>query len=130
MDRARGLLAHEGAAGSAGECATAAGRVYDKLHAQLSPLLGPAGVQTLLARSVKLTQRGFPFLDVAALEGATELRQRLQAQDSAIATESAVTLFGTFFTLLTTFIGERLTIQALRGAWPTIEEMAPREPTI
>ena len=127
MERARVLLAHEGAAASAGECATAAGRVYDKLHAQLAPLLGSAGVQALLARSVKLTQREFPFLDVAALEGATKLRERLRAQDSAVATESAVALFGTFFTLLTKFIGERLTLQALRGAWPTIEEMAPRE---
>ena len=39
MERARRLLALEGAAGSAAECATAAGRVYDKLHAHMAPLV-------------------------------------------------------------------------------------------
>jgi hypothetical protein len=51
----------------------------------------------------------------------------LQAQDPAVATESAAALFGTFFALITAFIGERLTTQILRRAWPTIEETAPRE---
>jgi hypothetical protein len=123
------LLAYEGAAGSADECATAAGRVYEKLEARLAPLLGSAGVQALLVRSARLAQGDFPLLAVAVPEGPTKLRECLQAQDPAVATESAAALFGNFFTLLTTFIGERLTTQVLRGAWPTIEEMAPRETT-
>ena len=41
--------------------------------------------------------------------------------------DAAAILFGTFFELLTTFIGERLTPQVLRSAWPTIEETAPTE---
>jgi hypothetical protein len=44
-----------------------------------------------------------------------------------VAGDSAAALFGTFFTLMTTFIGERLTTQVLRSAWPTIEEMASTE---
>jgi circadian clock protein KaiC len=68
LEKARLLLLHEGAAGSAGECATAAGGVYDKLHAHLDPLLGAAGVQALLVRSAKLTQRQFSFLEVAVVE--------------------------------------------------------------
>ena len=126
LETARRLLVHEGAAGSAGECATAAGRVYDKIHAHLGPLLGAAGVQLLLVRSAKLTQPEFSFLDVAVVEDSTKLRERLQAQDPAVATESAAALFATFFALVTTFIGERLTTQVLRRAWPTIEE-APME---
>jgi hypothetical protein len=122
LERARILLVHEGAAGNAGEHATAAGRVYDKLHAHLAPLLGAAGVQALLVRSARLTQREFSFLDVAVVEDSTKLRERLQAQDPAVAPESAAALFATFFALVTTFIGERLTTQALRRAWPTIEE--------
>jgi hypothetical protein len=129
LERARRLLAHEGAASSAGDCPAAAGRVYEKLEARLAPLLGSAGVQALLVRSARLAQGDFPFLVVAVPEGSTKLRECLQAQDPAVATESAAALFGTFFTLLTTFIGERLTTQALRGAWPTIEEMALRETT-
>jgi hypothetical protein len=123
------LLAHEGAAGSANEHATtAAGRVYDKLHAHMAPLVGEVGVQLLFARSAKLAQGEFAGLaEVPILEGSNKLRERLQAQDPAVATESAVVLFGTFFALVTTFIGERLATQVLRSAWPTIEETGAEE---
>jgi len=129
MERARRLLAHEGTAGSADErAATAAGRVYDKLHAHMAPLVGDAGVKLLLVRSAKLAEGEFAGLaEVPIFEGSTKLRECLQAQDPAVATESAAALFGTFFALITAFIGERLTTQILRRAWPTIEETAPRE---
>ena len=119
------MLAVESATGSA---TTVAGRVYDKLQAHLAPLVGVTGVQSLFVRSAKLAQGEFTALaGVSIFEGSTKLRQRLQAQDSAVTTESAATLFATFFALLTTFIGERLTAQVLRNAWPTIDETAPRE---
>jgi hypothetical protein len=102
----------------------AAGRVYDKLDTHLSPLLGSAGTRALLARSAKLSQSRFSFLEAAVVESSTKLRECLQAQEAAVATESAAAVFGTFLALLTIFIGERLTNQALRRAWPTIEEMA------
>lgn len=124
IQRARLLLAHEGADGSPAECAVAAGRVYDKLDTHLSPLLGSAGTRALLARSAKLSQSRFSFLEAAVVESSTKLRECLQAQEAAVATESAAAVFGTFLALLTIFIGERLTNQALRRAWPTIEEMA------
>jgi hypothetical protein len=130
-ETARRLLAHEGAACTAGSAATtAAGRVYDKLEAHLAPLLGATGVQSLLVRSAKLAQQEFKDLaDVSIFEGSTKLRDRLRAQDSAVTTESATALFATFFALLTTFIGERLTTQVLRSAWPMIEETPPPETT-
>ena len=121
------MLVHEGAAGGADQCAKAAGQVYEKLHAHLAPLVGSAGVQALLARSVNLTHDEFSFLEVAVLEGSPKLRERLKAQDPVVAMESSATLFGTFFTLITTFIGERLTTEALRRAWPMIEETTPRK---
>lgn len=124
-EKARQILTHEGATISAHETATAAGRAFDKLHAHLSPLLGAAGVQALLARSAKLTHPEFPFLDASRLESSTKLRECLQAQDAAVAMESVAALFGTFFDLITTFIGERLTTQVLRSAWPMIEATAP-----
>jgi len=129
VERARQLLAHEGAAGSGDRGATTApGRVYDKLHAHLSPIVGEAGVQLLFVRSAKLAQGDFAWLaQVSILDGSTKLRDSLQAQDPPVATESAAALFGTFFTLLATFIGERLTSQVLRAAWPTIEATARRE---
>jgi hypothetical protein len=130
VESARRLLAHEGAAGSAdGDATTAAGRVYDKLQAHLAPLVGASGVQSLLVRSAKLAQGDFTGLaEVSLFEGSTKLRERLYAHDSTI--ESAAALFATFLALLTTFIGERLTTQVLRSAWPMIEETPPTETTI
>jgi hypothetical protein len=124
LERARRLLAHEGGTGSAKQSTAAPGRVFDKLHAQLAPLVGVAGVHMLLVRSAKLA--GGELAQVAELpivEGARKLRERLQG-DPAVAAEAAA-LFGTFLTLLTTFIGERLTTQVLLNAWPSIEDTAP-----
>jgi len=129
LETARRLLVNEGAAGVADElAATAAGRVYEKLHAHMVPLVSAAGVQLLFARSAKLVRAEFACLaDFPRLEGPTELCACLQAQDPAVAMAAATALFGTFIALLTTFIGERLTTQVLRSAWPTIEETPPTE---
>jgi hypothetical protein len=127
IERVRRLLAHESGAGGEGSCATAAGRVYDKIHAHLAPLVGSAGVQALLVRSAKLTQGEFAFLEVGVVESSAKLRECLQAQEPAVATQTAAALFGAFFTLITTYIGERLTTQVLRRAWPTLDDAAPRE---
>jgi hypothetical protein len=122
--RAKRLLAHEGASsGSSEDCALAAGRVYEKLNARLGPLLGAAGVRALFARSAKLASRDRSAVaGVGLLESSTTLSAFLQALEPAVAHEAAEALFGTFLSLTTTFIGERLTLQALRSAWPTIEE--------
>src|SRR5665647_466041 len=127
LERARQLLAHEADAGSEHERATpAAGRVYDKLCAQLAPLVGETGIQMLFMRSARLVQGDFASVaEVSSLEGSTKLRERLQSRKPALPSESAEALFGIFFTLITTFIGERLTTQVLREAWPTFEETAP-----
>ena len=129
MKRAERLLVSEGAPWSRSEeCAAAAWRVYEKLNARLSPLLGSAGVQALFGRSAKLAQTEFPsFAEVATPEGLTRLGPCLQALEPAVAAESAATIFGTFLELMTTFIGERLTVLVLRSAWPEIEETVPGE---
>lgn len=126
------MLAYEETTGSAaGEATTAAGRVYDKLTTHLTPLIGAAGLQALLARSIKLAARDeLASLDeVSVLQGAPKLRDWLETQDPRAVAESAAVVFDTFFALLSTFIGERLTIQMLRSAWPTVEEPAPNEST-
>ena len=82
----------------------------------------------MFVRSAKLAQGEFAGLaEVPIFERPTKLRECLQAKDPAVAVESAAALFGTFFALITAFIGERLTTQVLRRAWPTIEETAPLE---
>src|SRR5664279_951134 len=127
MEKVKRLLASEGAPWSSSEeCAAATWRVYEKLSARLAPLLGSAGVQALFVRSAKLAQPEFAALaEVATPEGLTRLGSCLQALGPAIGAEAAATLFGTFLDLMTTFIGERLTVLVLRSAWPAIEETAP-----
>jgi hypothetical protein len=130
VDRARRLLAAEGDSGaSADACAAAAKRVYAKLSAQLSPLLGAAGVEALFARSAKLAGAERPRIAELAdgIDASTRLGACLQALAPAAASDTAALLFGTLLELIVTFIGDRLTVQALRGAWPAIEETAPRE---
>jgi hypothetical protein len=130
VERARTLLASEGGSASDSEaCAAAAGRIYDKLDAHLAPLIGRAGVQALFARSARLAQSELvPLTEVAAgADGSTKLRAHLQSLEPAVAIETAAALFGTFLDLITTFIGERLTVQVLRNAWPAMKETAPRE---
>jgi hypothetical protein len=135
--RAKRLLAIEGdVGGSAKESAAAAGRVYEKLAAQLAPLLGAAGVRALFVRSAKLARDERAFLAglAPAIEGSTGdpagLGAYLQTLEPPAAAEAAVLLFATFLDLIITFIGDRLTVQVLRGAWAAIDETAPRgEPT-
>ena len=106
----------------------AAERVYDKLRIHLAPLVGAAGLQSLLVRSAKLSERDFVCLkEITIHPGSTTLQTCLQSQDPAVAADAAATLFGTFFALITTFIGERLTTQVLRRAWPSIVESASPE---
>ena len=125
--RAKRLLAYESAPGGCSNgCAGAAGRVYDKLTTRLGPLLGAAGVQALFARSARLASRDLAVVaGVGLLESSTTLAAFLQGLEPGVAQQAAEALIGTFLSLITTFIGERLTLQALRSAWPTIEDPAP-----
>ena len=96
---------------------------------QLVPLLGAAGVEALFARSAKLAGAGRPCIAELAdgIDASSRLRACLQALAPAAASETAAVLFGTLLELIVTFIGDRLTVQALRGAWPALGETAPRE---
>ena len=127
IKRAKQLLAHESAISNDGACA--AGQVFEKIHAHLDSLVGAAGVQALLVRSAQLTRSEFAFLEGTVVDSSTNLRECLQGQEPSLAGAAAAALFGAFFTLITSYIGERLTTQALRAAWPTIEEIAPTEST-
>ena len=128
MERANWLLTSEGSSASdSAACAAAAGRVYEKLDAQLTPLLGRAGFQALLARTAKLANAKLAPL-AGALEDAAQLSARLQSLEPTFAAETAAVLFGTFLDLIATFIGDRLTVQVLRRSWPAIDETSPGRP--
>jgi hypothetical protein len=129
LDAANRLLTYEGGpGGSADECAAAAERVYEKLRMQFAGLVGSAGFQVLFARSANLTRSQFTsFGDNAAVESSAKLRERLRAQEPGAVAATAANLFAAFLSLLTTFIGERLTTEMLRRAWPALGQSAPTE---
>lgn len=124
---ARSLLALEHLAGDPDGPATAQ-RVLEKLRQQLEPLLGVAGVQALLVRSARLAEREFECLANRELfSRPAGLRDCLRLQAPEPATAAAETLFGTFSALISRFIGDRLTTEVLRNAWPAIEDIPPKE---
>ena len=127
FERARRLLGHEAAAAGAGTAPTSVGsRVYERLLEQLTPLVGESGVQAMFVRSAKLVQGEFtPVARASIFEGATHLRALLLSNE--LSEESVARLFAAFLTLITTFIGERLTAQILRRAWPSLDEHVPPE---
>ena len=120
------MLALESA--NALENGPAAGRLSDRLHAHLAPLLGDAGVKLLFVRSALLVQREFAELaTVSTTDRSMKLRQALTSRDAPITVESAELLFATFIALVSGLIGERLTLQLLNTAWPTGEATTPKD---
>jgi hypothetical protein len=130
LEIAHRLLALEGAAGGSNQHAAAAANVYKKLRSHLGPLVGLAAVRGLLVRSAMLTKVQFPFIGDVSVENdeaaVNALRASLGGQQPVAATQAAAFLFGAFLTLLSTYIGERLTTQALQSAWPNIDEPAAK----
>jgi hypothetical protein len=102
-------------------------RITMRLHKELGKLIGPAGIDVLLARSVVLARRAHPVLagitagpggalgglDNAALEGA-ELQ------------EGAMAIVSHFIELLVSLIGEDLAMDLVRTVWPVAAEEQDR----
>ena len=87
----------------------------EKLLPSLVPLIGKLGSSSLIARALALAKRQTPELrevrivDNCNLEGLPEH-----------ATDAVATLIGHLIGLLTTFMGETLTLRLLQNAWPEL----------
>jgi hypothetical protein len=118
------ILAREAGPGAdTSATAAAARRVCERFARQLVPLIGDAGVAALCARSLHLTQRTAPGVVPvpASAHGDAPfalLQLFLEQQPPAAATEAAVAVLATASELLASFIGESLTTNLLREAWP------------
>lgn len=104
------------AAGTATAC--------DRLSRRLAPLVGDAGIHSLFARSLTLTQAGFPWLGAVGLTTPfaswTQLRLCIEKQPPEVATEASVALVSTFIGMLEKFIGQSLTARLLHDVWPEV----------
>ena len=131
---ARTVLAQQSQSEGTAGLAAAVRRAYDELVQVSTPLIGQVGVDALLARALHLAQQEHPWLSEAAeSDSANEPFARIIAsvsrQDPAVATEGTAALFAAFAGLLVTFIGEALTTNLLRKAWPeAYAEAATRRP--
>ena len=119
----KALTQEAGSDADAKALATAALRLYGALAQQLTPLIGDGGVTALMARSMYLTQREFPWLadarDRDQSAGAiSQVGFCLERQEPAVGGRAVVALFAMFGGLLANMIGDPLTIRLLRHAWP------------
>jgi ABC-type uncharacterized transport system ATPase component len=120
------LLAHEADAkpATSDTLAAASARLLDRLSARMGEVIGPAGVQAIFLRAVKLRKPEFSFLDerIVSREGGASLAEPLRAclreQEPEVIQEVSVTLFATFAGLLATVIGDRLAWTLLQQIWP------------
>ena len=120
------LLAQEtgGGPGTSESLAAASGRLLEKLSQRLGQVVGPAGVQSIFLRAVRLRKAEFVFLDHRIQPSdnreslAEPLRACLQEQEPDVIREVSVALFATFAGLLANVIGDRLTWSLLQQIWP------------
>lgn len=117
---ARQLFALEAArTASADQCGPAA-QCCDKLRVPLARLAGVAGFRSLLTRALALARAEKPGLDGVAVrpDGTLEGLDAALRASGAGAAEAGAAIVAQLLGLLVTFIGEPLTRQLVREAWP------------
>lgn len=94
---------------------------WQKLASHLTKLIGDGGYCALYERSIQLTSLQFPHLTTPSeqhVEGMLRsLRNNLAAVDDSKASKSNLALLQTYTGLLSTLIGESLTLRILTSAW-------------
>lgn len=118
----RVITRRAGSSTGASAVAAAARLAHDDLTAVFAPLISSAGVAALWGRAFDLAQREYPAArkadDGRTDEPFAEMTAWLETQLPSAATDAAAAMFATFTELLTTLIGEPLTMRYLEKAWP------------
>jgi len=132
QDLARRILAVEAARATASgtefyeAAVNVAVQVVEKFQAPLSKLTGPAGFSSLLSRALVLAKADVPALSVVqvrrdgSLAGFDQIKPDSNAGEHAEGAleQGRLALVAHLLGLLATLIGESLTRQLARGAWP------------
>lgn len=118
------LIAHETKGNKPSETKIpAACLASEKLRPHLAALMGNIGFRALLARALVLANADVPWLRAVHVkaDGSYEGFEELGAQiDPDEFFEGCVGLLSHLFGLLVAFIGEDLTLQLVRQAWPKL----------
>ena len=121
-DLALRLLASESEMDAEANVASAV-RVCEKLGALISKLAGAAGYRSLLARALTLAQAEVPWLRTVAVLPDGKLAGFEEGDAGAVSDamgRGGSLLIAQLLGLLYTFIGEPLTMQLLKDAWPDV----------
>jgi hypothetical protein len=123
-DLAYRLLVYEAGAGNVSEpLESPTLRVYGKLRQSLGEFVGVAGFQSLASRALALAKPEAPSLSETqvsgdgALHGLGEIETQID-MNKDVAGEGGIILIARLLGLLRLFLGEALTLNLLRNAWP------------
>jgi hypothetical protein len=98
-------------------------RIMTRLHHELGKVIGPAGLDVLLARALLLARRAHPLLArITAGPGGTLAGFDEAAPSTVALQESATAIVAHFIELMVVLIGEDLAIRLLNDVWPALEE--------
>jgi hypothetical protein len=94
-------------------------RATDKVRTQLSLLMGPAGVEALLARALVLAAAEIPWLTTVRVvpSGELDVTAAEATVNAAGPSEAEVVLLAQLLGLLAAFIGPALTLRLLSQIW-------------
>ncbi|HWP49867.1 MAG TPA: hypothetical protein VNM22_22115 [Candidatus Limnocylindrales bacterium] len=125
-EMAQRLLTYEaGGLQGSEDLAKAADHACQKLYHQMVRLVGLAGFQALLMRSLNLAKTEFPFLrrvesEPQAGECLKGILEAVQDRDPVLVGEGLVAVLANFIGLLITFIGKDLALRLIRKTWPEV----------
>jgi hypothetical protein len=98
-------------------------RIMMRLYQELGKLIGPAGFDVLVARSLVLARQAHPVLvGVTAGPGGTLAGLDGDEHDGVALQEGATAIVAHFMELLVKLIGEDLAMRLVRDIWPGATE--------
>jgi hypothetical protein len=114
--------------------ADAAIDLWEQMATQVISIVGEGGFNSLYTRSLFLAQSTFPWLAALSLQSQAdhrfaELKTSLEGQTPKQASEANILLLISFTDIMSSIIGEEITISILRSAWGSREFLAgqPKE---
>jgi hypothetical protein len=121
---AKRLIAHEARENkSSGTISTAIFPVPEKLRPLVAALVGNAGFRVLLSRALVLAKPEVPWLRAVHVkaDGSLAGPAEFEAQvDPGTIVAGRIAVLAQLLAMLREFIGENLTMQLIREAWPAL----------
>jgi hypothetical protein len=104
--------------------------VFETLLAGFSPLLGQAGSEAVLRRSISQTAASFPCYAAARNANAglmMHIRACWHTDKATVALEASVALLVTYFQTVGSLVGGTIMWHLLKTTWPQIVVPPPKE---